>query len=444
MRCAQIAVALVAAAGLALGACGESSDPLPTSPQFKPTPPPSFSCDFDAARGFARAYFGQPTQNDVVDKIDFAESTADPQRTAAGLDVFQAVAVGVDVVGTAAQGSNLLNSIAACSSLGATAPIDWTGALGPQGALAVVGDGSTNVSDPVYSNDLFSAVAPPGGVKDWSAWLRLPEDKPAGDPIELPDPRAVVYGADFPVTPGLSPEPVFGTRGFDWNTLPARPFPFGLEADDDGFFGICVASAATGRIQNNHSATIHGILGFYNPLDPPLELGCEGFQDNGQPVSTGLLRRAIDLLSPQPAYAAALVARRTGGTPGGLSQHFVVGPSAVKVTVRTINDAKVGDVLNAPNGVKVDVATVLPNGDPGVPLQLAEVTIELAGNSGVPANFSGDKTVLTDEFGVATFLDLKIFSAGGYTARVFTSGGLAGLPDAEGFSNPFHIKNKRN
>ncbi|HUR94745.1 MAG TPA: hypothetical protein VMY76_09190 [Gemmatimonadales bacterium] len=443
MRRAQIAVALVAAAGVALAACGESSDPLPTSPQFKPTPPPSFSCDFDAARGFARGYFGQPTQNVIVGKFDFMESTGDPQRTAAGLDIFHAVAVGVDVVGTAAQGSNLLNSTAACSSLGATALIDWTLALGPQGALAVVGDGSANVSDPVYAKDGFSAVAPPGGLKDWSGWLRLPEDKPLGLPIELPDARAVVYGAPFNVTPGLSPEPVIGTRGFDWNTLPARPFPFGLDADDDGFFGICVASAATGRIQNNHSATIHGILGSYDPLALPLELGCEGFSDNGQPVSTGLLRRAIDLLSPQPAYAAALAIKRTGGTPGGVSHHFVVGPTGVQVTVRTIADGRVGQALNSPNGVKVDVATVLPNGDPGVPLQLAEVTIELAGNNGLPANFTGVKTVLTDEFGVATFLDLKLFSAGGYTTRVFTTGGLAGLPDAEDFSNAFHIKNRR-
>ena len=97
----------------------------------------------------------------------------------------------------------------------------------------------------------------------------------------------MVFGAPFDVTPTLSPEDEVGSRGFDWNVLPPRPFPFGTDANDDGFFGICVASSSTERIQNNHpdgTTTIPGILGSYEPADAPLELTCDGFQDNGQPV----------------------------------------------------------------------------------------------------------------------------------------------------------------
>jgi hypothetical protein len=372
----------------------------------------------------------------VIALIDAGESSADPVRTARVLDVFNAVAQGTDVTGTPSVGSSLLNSITPCGSLGATAAIDWTGALGPQGALAVVGDGSANELGPVYAKDLFSAVAPPA-TKDWSAWLRLPA---AG----LPDARAVIHGAPFAVTSGLSPELEVGSRGFDWSTLPARPFPFGLASDDDGFFGICVASSSTERIQNNHSSTIQGILGSYEPGNPPLGLDCLGFTDDGQPATLGLLRRAMDLLSPQPAYAATLAGKKTGGTPGGFSRHFVVKPNALSVVVEQVRDANVGNVLNSPDGVRVRVATIPPGGQPGVALQLARVTIEIVGNQGVPANFQGTKTVLTNEFGVATYLDLQVFSAGAYTMRAFTEeDGLAGLPPAQGFSNTFHIKNKR-
>jgi hypothetical protein len=191
---------------------------------------------------------------------------------------------------------------------------------------------------------------------------------------------------------------------------------------------------------------ITGVLGVPDPEESPLALGnCETFTDVGLPVSTGLLRRAMDLLSPQPAYAAALFTKKTGGTPGGFSRHFVVKPNALQVEVLEIGDATVGGILNnSTGGVKVRVRTVPPSpGAEGVALQLAEVTIEVFGNSGLPANFSGDRNALTNEFGVATFTDLKLFSAGGYTLRAYLTSGLNGLPTAEDLSNQFHIKNKK-
>ena len=155
----------------------------------------------------------------------------------------------------------------------------------------------------------------------------------------------------------------------------------------------------------------------------------------------------MNALSPQPAYAAALLRKKTGGTPGGFSRHFVVKPTALKVTVGTIGNATVGANLNGTAGVTVTVTTIppaTPCGRPaGVPLQLAEVTIDIAGNNGRPANFI-PTTGLTNEFGEVVFKGLKLFSAGGYIAKAtVTDGGLAGQAPVSGLSNQFHIKNKK-
>jgi hypothetical protein len=433
------AVLTAAAAGLVLAACNESSD-SPTSPMVAgPSTAAVISCNnaaFNSARNSARTYFVNTstvsTQNDAVALIDEMQAATGAARTGKALDVVEMVAAGINVKpGTDAAGSSLMNFLAGCGLLGLSDPIDWTGAIGPQGALAVVG----NNSDPVYAKDRFSAVAPPTG-KTWSEWLRLTASTGF---------KAIVFGAPFTVTPDLSPEEEVGARGFDWNVLPTPPlFPFGTDEDDDGFFGICVASSSTERIQNNHTSTIKGILGSYDPGDPPLNLTCDTFTDAGLPISTGLLQRMMNALSPQPAYAAALLGKKTGGTPGGYSRHFVVKPTALKVTVGTIRDANVNATLNGSDGVTVTVTTVPPPpATQGVPVQLTEVTISIAGNNGVVANFGGPHTALTNEFGVATFTNLKLSSAGGYVLTATLTDGLGGLDPATGFSNQFHIKNKK-
>ena len=406
MHRTRFAAVLTAAAGLALAACGESTD-SPTSPMVAgPVTAAVISCNnqaFNNARGFARTYFVNSssvnTKNIATGLIEEMQAATGATRTARALDVVAMVAAGVNVQpGEEAAGSSLLNFLAGCGGLGLSDPIDWTGALGPQGALAVVG----NTSDPVYAKDLFSAVAPPES-KTWSEWLRLTASTSF---------RAIVFGAPFTVTQNLSPEEEVGSRGFDWNVLPTRPFPFGTDPDDDGFFGICVASSSTERIQNNHSSSITGILGSYDPGDPPLELTCEGFTDIGQPVSISLLQRVMNALSPQPAYAAALLGKKTGGTPGGFSRHFVVIPNALRVAVGRIADTKVKTALNGSNGITVTVTT-----SQGVPVQLTEVTLTIAGNNGTPAKFNGPHSALTNEFGVATFQGLTLSSAGGYILK---------------------------
>ena len=438
MRCASIVVA-AAAVGIALTACSDSRDSSPTSPDLKPSPS-GFTCDnFSTAISLARSYFAQPTQNSVVAILnDAAASTVAAYRTQKGLDVFDTVATqnalriagsANTIVGTTQEGSDLLNAIGACSQLGQNAKIDYTSALGPTGAFAVRGGSST----PVRSYDDFSGVAPPSGTT-WSAWLGLPSvgnDPPSKD---LPDARAAVYGAPFDVTSDLSAETEVGTRGFDWNTLPVAPnFPL----NGDGFLAICVGSLDPGnRIQNNHvqgTTPTPGVLGTSN--SSPFSLDCSGFTDDGQILASGLLHRIIDVFAPRPLYAAAL-ATRTIGTPGGFSKNFVVNPTAISLTFGPLSDGFVG--------VPMPPLQVTAKTGSGVPMQRIGLTIDVKTNLGVPANLDGTLTQLTNEFGVATFDNLVLSSAGGYLWHVRTTSGTDGIADAEATSGAFHIKNKRN
>jgi hypothetical protein len=267
-------------------------------------------------------------------------------------------------------------------------------------------------SDPVFAKDNFSAVAPPANTT-WSVWLGLPT-------TELPDPRAVVYGAPFPVTPDLSPETTFGARGFDWSTLAARGFPL----NRDGFLGLCVGSADADRIQNNHvrspTITFKGVLGL-PAQTTPFSLACTGFDANGNVLTVALLRRVMEALVPQPLFAAAFAtAKKTIGTPGGFSKSFVVNPTAISMTFENRpSDRLVGQTLSS---VTVKAETGL-----GLPMQNVGVTIEAKTNLGQPAQLSGTLTQSTDETGKVTYSDLKLFSAGGYAFHAFTTSGTMGF-----------------
>jgi hypothetical protein len=418
MRCISATAALALAVGVILTACSESRESSPTEPSFKPTPS-GFVCNLSTATSQARAYFAQPTQGDVVALVgQIGTSSTAADSTARVLDVFEKVAAGVDVVGTALEGSALLNAIGPCGQLGQTATIDWTGALGAQGGFAVRGGSNA----PVISKDQFSAVAPPTG-KTWSAWLGLPA-------TGLPDARAVVYGAPFTVTPDLSPETEFGARGFDWSTLPVAPnFPL----TGDGALELCVGSSTADRIQNNHvgSIPLNGVLG----LGGSSLLTCNGFDANGNVVTSSLFRRVIDALAPQPLYAAAFGTRRTVGTPGGFSKSFVVDPTAITLTFGPLKDGFVNTVIPS--------FTVTATTGAGVPMQNITISIINATNNGVPAQLDGPKNQITNEFGVATFSDLILHSAGGYVWHVTTSAGTDGIGDATQASPTFHIKNKK-
>jgi hypothetical protein len=421
--------ALAAGAVLALAACGDSREPLATEgelAQVRPGP----GCNTSDAKSKARSHFGQPTQNEIAGPgglIDLLiASTTEADATRYGFDVLERVELGEDVVGTAQTALDLVNAILPCIKAGATS-IGPLAIFESEGAFAIRG-GPTD-RRPVYSHDRFSAVAPPSepaAYDTWSEWLGLPD----GD---FPDPRAIIYGTKFGVG-NISNEQEVGpnAKGFDWNTLPVRPFP----RPADGFVGLCVGSSNSDRVQNNHAVqqgVQQGILGLYDPSDLPLSLSCAGFDQNGNPTgSTSLLRRAINILGPQPLFAAVAVGG-TGGKPKGYSHQFVVvvEQAALRFLVQP-SSAKIGAVITPPIQIQARTAALTP-------IQNMSVTLELRSNLGVPSSFEGTHTRETNELGIATFDDIVVNSSGTYRIRTFASDGDEGMTVSEALSDQFFI-----
>jgi hypothetical protein len=419
--------ALATGAALALAACRDSSAPLATEgelAQVRPGP----ACNTADAKAKARSHFGQPTQNDIAGSgglIDLLIASTTPEdSTRYGFDVLERVELGEDVVGDAQTALDLVNAILPCIQVGATS-------IGPKaifesgGAFAI--RGGLGDDRPVYSHNLFSAVAPPSEpvqYDTWSEWLGLPDN-------DFPDPRAIIYGTDFTLG-NISNELEVGTRGFDWNTLPVRPYP----RQADGFLGMCVGSSTSDRVQSNHptqQGVQQSILGFYDPSQPPLELTCSGFNPDGTPKnSASLLRRAIDIVSPQPLFATVLISG-TGSKPKGYSQKFVVLVSqGVLSIIQQPSTEKIGDPITPPILIQARTAA-------STPIENMGITIELRSNLGVPSSFQGTKTRTTNELGIATFDDIVVNSSGTYRIRAFATGGTEGMTVSEIFSDQFFI-----
>jgi hypothetical protein len=414
--------ALATGAALALAACRDSSEPLATEGELAQLVLPG--CNTNDAKAKTRAHFGQPTQNQIagpgglIDQL--IASTTEAGTTKLGFDVLERVELGVDVVGTAQTALDLVNAILPCIKAGATS-IGPVAIFESRGAFAIRGGLGDN--RPVYSHDGFSAVAPPSApalYDTWSEWLGLPDGT-------FPDPRAIIYGTDFTLG-NISNEQEFGTKGFDWNTLPVRSYP----RPADGFLGLCVGSSTSDRIQSNHGV-LQSIEGFYDPSEPPLELDCGNFNPDGTPkTSTSLLRRAVDMLSPQPLFATVLIGG-SGSKPKGYSQKFVVLVSQGSLRfVQQPTAEKIGDPIAPPFTVQARTAALTP-------IANTAITIELRSNLGVPSNFQGTKTRTTNELGIATFDDIVVNSSGTYRIRAFATDGTEGLTLTEIFSDQFFI-----
>jgi hypothetical protein len=304
-------------------------------------------------------------------------------------------------------------------------------AIGPkeifetEGAFAIRGGDSD--ARPVYSHDDFSAMAPPTGPIEyatWSEWLGLPD-------ANFPDARAIIYGTKFSVG-NISDEQEFGATGFDWNSLPVRPFP----RPADGLLGLCVGSSNSDRIQSNHGTgqnTAEGILGLVNPSLAPLLLTCGDFNQDGSPKNpTGLLGRALDIVSPQPLFAAVAVGG-TGGKVRGYSQKFVV--LVTKAALR-FEQQPSGTRIGAPITPAIEVEARTEN---GTPIQNMGITLDLRSNLGVPSNFQGTATQTTNHLGIATFGDIVVNSSGTYRIRAFATDGDEGMTVSEVLSDQFFI-----
>lgn len=410
--------AMMGAVGVAalLVGCSESSD-VATGPRYATSAPTTSSCNITQTKADARAYFPNSVQTTVQALI----KTMGDQNTAGntvgatntGFDIMTYVATAhrtSTAAGTALDGSNLTNDLLGCMAVGVIPPmpIDFTGALGPQGGYEVRG-GSADAVTPVGALGKKSALqAPAATIAAWNTWV-------GG--------RVLFYGA--PISNSFLTETPVGTRGYNWSTIPVRHTLVG-----NGLVGVCVASTNRDRLQKKDEVGI-GILTVQDiqALVTAGVLDCT--TQLASAVPSGLLPRlaglALSIVTPQAAYAAAL-GGGTGGTLNGLSDIGVLDAGQVHLTMSFINDATTTTALG-------DI-TVTATGNNGTVLPDVTITLLISGNSGSYTPITTDR--VTNAQGVATFSGIKIDKAGGYTLEA--SSNFVGYDPAAVFSNLFHIK----
>ena len=386
-------LALTGAAVLA--SCSQDRSPtvsLPTEATFARTPAAP-TCSFSTANNDARAYF--TSNKDAVFALLDAMSTAyrNGGASAATDEGFAVLArlgtateAGVGTVkGTAAQGSTFANDVLLCMEVtGYTNPINFSGALGPNGLFAVR-DGSTNSA--VTSHLQVSGAPAYGAEPSTGNW-----------PVLGP---TLFYGVRLFVS-SLANETPAGVL-FDLKTLPS-----GLTFSPEIKTGVCFIDDSNARILHKHAADPAVVL----PPAGALSF-CPTASNNSSRTFPGyaFASRVASWLAPQQAHAAAMAMPFGGGGAGLVGGLSEIGPvsytSVVSFTVPPRNTTLSANPQFVPT---VTVRNVTANGNA---LKGAEITLTVVGNNG-SFNISNN-TAITDDAGIATFPNLRIDKAGGYT-----------------------------
>lgn len=383
-------------AGVAiLASCSQDltqSTAIPAAPSLARVVTPT--CSFSTANNDARSYFAS-NKDDVFTLLD-AMSTAYRAggaigATSAGWAVLARLGAAADagsaaVSGTPAQGSTFANDVLLCMSVATYAyPLDLSGALGPNGLFGVR-DNAGNA--PVTSRLIVGGAPAYGAEPSTGNW-----------PVAA---TTLFYGSQLFVS-SIANETPAGIL-FDLKTLPG-----GLTFSPEIMTGVCTMSDPNGRILHAHQGNSPVIL------PPATDLSfCPLPPTSAAQSSSSLFASAASRLAtwfaPATANAATAVVRGGGGTGlvGGLSE---IGPvsftSLVTFTVKPKNTSV------SKNPQFVPTVTVQNLTAKGNPLKGVTITLSVVSNNGSFA-ISGN-TATTDANGIATFPNLKIDKAGGYT-----------------------------
>ena len=407
LRLAGVSVVLAAAA------CSDTSD-TGTGPNFAPAPPPvGLVCDFNAMKSSAGAYLGKPNAADALIttmKKQYGLASM-ASATDTGFDILALVATAHrtgTAVGTAVAGSKLTNDVIGCMTLtpAVTAPIDFSGSLGPSGAYEVRGGSADANAANVLTKDSKAVIAPP-----------------AGGFVGFVDTRVLFYST--PKTNTFLTELKVGTTGHSWNTIPERH-----DFNGTGTVAMCVAATDRDRIQEVDADGAKVL-----PLTPITDFSTLGLvcPTTVGAAPTGLFGRLAHLVKsavmPTPAYAAAF-GGGTGGLLGGLSDFGVVDVATVNLAIDSVMDSRTTETIPS--------FRVVATAGQGSLLPGVQVTIAVAGNQG-SWMLGGTKTVTTDTLGVAVFDNLNLDKAGGYLFSATSS--YTGFQTATvKLSNMFWIK----
>lgn len=405
-----------------LAACSASDRTGPDdTPSFAVTTSTALVCDLPGLKQAARAYFA--SNRDPIFTIIAA--LQDNQRTGPSavttdlvLDGWSRLAAARLTTAQKSGTSGVEGNAVARGLLGCAEPafvagvgedIDFTAALNPGGMFEVRGDDD---QDPPNA-----AAYSRGAPEVWAAHPQVTSTWETSGGA-----RHAIYGHATSLT--STDEPV-SAQAFQFETAPST-----IAYSPSLVRGVCNISGNTIRIQRQQS------------LLPFADLDCAGAGTASLTTTSGgvfasIGRRLASVFVPQSLHATMLIGG-VGGLASDFSPHVAVDLKSVQVVfISEPIDGFVNQPIPGSGSsgvVQVRVTTLAGTSLPGV-----VVTLAVAGNEGTNVVIS-NATAVTDDAGVASYPDLSLNKAGGYT--LVGDGTYDGIKGNTGTSLLFNIQNK--
>jgi hypothetical protein len=405
-----------------LAACAASDGTGPAEgPELAVNASAGLVCDFATLKKSARAYFSD--SKDPIFTIISALQTASRSGPSAAttdlaLDGWSRIAqvrlTSLQKTGaTGVEGNTVARGLLGCAEpvfiAAVGEDIDVTSALDAGGMFEVRGDDAQDPpTAPAYSR---------GGSEVWAAHPQSTSTWGASAGA-----RHAIYGYATDLT--SNDEPVTA-QAFQFETAPST-----IVYSPSLVRGVCNVGGSTIRIQRNQS------------LLPFADLDCAGAStasrssdDDG--VMVAMARQIAGLFLPRSLNASMLIGG-VGGLASDFSPHIAVDLKSVKVVFVS---EPVGGFVGQPiiGGGTAGVVQVQVTTAAGTPLPGVLVTLAVAGNEGTTVSLS-HATATTDDDGVASYPNLSLNKAGGYT--LFADGTYDAITGQTGTSLLFNIKNQ--
>jgi hypothetical protein len=394
----------------ALTACGDqqSSNSTPTGPGFAAAAKPGSQCDFQAVQQAVNAEFTGATD------VAVSKLATDMKNYRGAGDVSNATFVGYQILdslahvgrsqGTPAAGSTLAIALLQCMEIGgATIPASFTGPLGDTtGAFGVRGRTALD-NKGLLSHDGIWGVEPQTN----QTWRGITTTGAAV--AESVAHTILIYGNVSSLSQSQFTNDTPLSSVYDWASIPIATFSPGVVV------GECGSDLA--YIQHNPASNGGEVLGF-------VPFSCTG--------STALLMESTPrtlaerigrLLSPEPAYAAALLGGGSGGTKGSFSPFGKIDPGAVNLTLLS-QPSKSGNQVGKPLvDSKGKPLAVVASSNGGTQFKQPTVFAWLVaiGNNGSFVQVCNN-WAYSDDQGKITFPNAFLNKAGGFTIVVRTVG----------------------
>jgi hypothetical protein len=416
--------------GLAtLGCVDNDSESSPTSPHFAGGPT---GCELSTAKSLVNSVFAtsssRQTANGYLQTIQ-NNGSASMAATNAGFDLFALIAANRPV--PPVNGSTFVKAVLSCMAVGTLpSPLDFTGALGPNGGFEVRGRSSTDKAAAV-SVDGAWGLEPPlnlsGTRLTWDQITTL-----ANSSSNAGNKRFLAYGS--PITDDAYSNEIVVSSIFDWSTIPTATFNPGAVV------GTCLTDTEEQQyLIQHHSKDENGEI---IPSATPsfCSSGLTGSRLGGL-SSFAFARGVLDFFRPQALLASAVGTRPPGGSVGALSPNAAVNPGQIllEFASKDIADGRTGQVIKSTDGNFISVK-VTPAGE----TKMNGVRVRLIATSNLGATVVASNNEQPTVDGRATFPTLTINKAGGYrliaTIAGFGQNGNAGFDFDDIKSDGFNLK----